>query len=467
MPAGKGEAMKKTGIFKAMKLCMDYKKLSEKKQEELRKKRLEDIVAHARKNSPYYRKLYENIPDCFSLSDLPKTDKKTLMTNWNDWICDRELTLEEVEKFMEDTDNIGRKLKKKYLVFTTSGSTGNPLVAVYDDTANNVMGGIAACRSYARKEDLKAFMKKGKKSIGVFADEGFYLGNSSIRSRLRSMPWKKKQLAVSSALYPIEKIVQQLNEFQPDMLGGYPSNLELLIEEAKEGRLQISPVIIMTGGEYLSDSLRNRLAETFHCYVQTSYSCTEGGTVACECRKQHFHINDDWLIVEPVDADGNPVPDGVQSDKIYLTNLFNYTQPYIRYEVTDRVIMHHEACGCGNRSPWIELEGRTDDVTNFIQEGKEIKIAPLPVYAVLKEVHNIRRFQVLVYPENKLKLRIEPKEGVSKEVAFEDAKECLIKFLKTQKIEDITVSLSEEAPQQNPMSGKFKHIINMQNEILV
>ena len=61
------------------------------------------------------------------------------------------------------------------------------------------------------------------------------------------MPWKKKQLAVSSALYPIEKIVQQLNEFQPDMLGGYPSNLSLLIQEAKEGRLNISPVIIMTG----------------------------------------------------------------------------------------------------------------------------------------------------------------------------------------------------------------------------
>ena len=340
--------MKKIGIFKAMKLCKDYEKMSTEKQQEIQKKRLEEIVEYARKNSPYYRKLYQNVPQSFSLTDLPQTDKKNLMENWNDWVCDKELTLEEVEKFMEDTDNIGRKLKKKYLVFTTSGSTGNPLVSIYDNTANNVMGGISARRSYARKEDLVAFIKRGGKSIGVFADKGFYLGNSSIRSRLRSMPWKKKQLAVSSALYPVAEIVQQLNEFQPDMLGGYPSNLELLIDEAKEGRLQISPVIIMTGGEYLSDSLRNRLAETFHCYVQTSYACTEGGTVACECTQQHFHINDDWLIVEPVDAEGNPVPDGVLSDKIYLTNLYNYAQPYIRYEVTDRVIMHHEPCPCGN-----------------------------------------------------------------------------------------------------------------------
>ena len=51
------------------------------------------------------------------------------------------------------------------MVFTTSGSTGNPLVTLCDDTTNNVMGGIAACRSYARKEDLKAF-EEFKKSQG-------------------------------------------------------------------------------------------------------------------------------------------------------------------------------------------------------------------------------------------------------------------------------------------------------------
>lgn len=456
--------MKNTGIFKAMKLCIDYEKMSEDKKQEIRNQRLREIINYAKENSPYFKQLYGEVPENFELTDLPPTDKKNLMEHWNDWVCDRDLKLEDVEKFMEDTDNIGQKMKKKYLVFTTSGSTGNPLVSVYDKNANNIMGGICACRSYARKEDLKAFMKKGGKSIGVFADEGFYLGNSSIRSRLKSMPWKKKQLAVSSALYPIEKIVQQLNQFQPDMLGGYPSNLELLIEEAKEGRLQISPVIIMTGGEYLSDGLRRKLAETFQCYVQTSYSCTEGGTVACECRKQHFHINDDWLIVEAVDKDGNPVEDGVQSDKIYLTNLYNYTQPYLRYEVTDRVIMHHEPCGCGKSSPWIELEGRTDDVTTFMVEGKEIKVAPLSFYAVLKEVHDIRRFQLLVYPENRMELRIEEKAGTDKCKVFESAKESLKGFLTAQKITEVNITLSETLPMQNPNSGKFKHIINMQKE---
>ncbi|MBQ6592976.1 MAG: phenylacetate--CoA ligase family protein [Solobacterium sp.] len=456
--------MKRTGLFRAMKLCRDYGRMSEDQRREIREQRFRDLVSYARKNSPYYRELYSNVPEDFTLADLPPVDKRTLMEHWNDWVCDRNLTLDQVNAFMEDKDNIGRKLNGEYLVFTTSGSTGNPLVTVCDRNANNIMGAISAVRAYARKEDLIAFIKRGGKSIGVFADEGFYLGNSSIRSRLLSMPWKKKQMAISSALYPTKKIVEQLNAFQPAMLGGYPSNLELLMEEAEAGRLKISPVIIMTGGEYLSDDLRQKLAETFHCYVQTSYSCTEGGTVACECTQQHFHINDDWLIVEPVDAEGNPVPDGVQSEKILLTNLYNYTQPYIRYEVTDRVIMHHEPCACGNPSPWIELEGRTDDVTAFKEDGEVIRIAPLSMYALLKEVHELRRFQVLVYPENRIVFRMEEMEGRDRTEAFEKAKASLENWLASQGVYHVSIELSDEPPRQHPSSGKYKHIVNMQKE---
>ena len=454
--------MKKTGIFKAMKLCVDYKKMPADKRAQVRGQRFKDIVEYARENSPYYKELYKDLPADFTLADLPAVNKAQLMENWDDWVCDRNLKMADVKEFMKDKNNIGAKFKNEYMVFTTSGSTGNPLVAVLDKTANNIMGGIIAVRSYARKQDLKAFMKAGGKTIGVFADGGFYLGNSSIRSRLKTMPWKKKQMAVSSALYPLEQIVDQLNKFQPAMLGGYPSNLELLIEEAKAGRLNIKPVIIMTGGEYLTDDLRKRLAETFNCYVQTSYSCTEGGTVACECEHQHFHINDDWLIVEAVDKDGNPVPDGVLSDKIYLTNMYNYAQPFIRYEVTDRVIMHHEPCPCGNPSPWLELEGRTDDVTSFVQDGKEIRIAPLAVYAVLKEVEDIRRFQVLVYDGNNVRLRIEEKSGADKLTVFENAKKALKEYLKVQGVNDVNIILSQEMPQQHSDSGKFKHVVNMQ-----
>ncbi len=454
--------MRKTGILGAMALCRRYERMDLRQRDALRERRLRELAVHARANSPYFRELYRDIPEDFVLSDLPPTDKRTLMGRWDDWVCDRTLTLSDVERFMADKANIGARLRGEYLVFTTSGSTGNPLTAVVDRTANSVMGAISACRSFARGEDMKAFIRRGGKSMGVFADDGFYLGNTSIRSRLRTMPWKRRQLAVSSALYPVEKIVEQLNAFQPAMLGGYPSNLELLIGEAEAGRLRIAPVLIMTGGEYLSDELRQRLADTFRCYVQTSYSCTEGGTVACECAERHFHVNDDWLIVEPVDAAGNPVPDGVRSDKLLLTNLYNYTQPFLRYEVTDRVILHREPCPCGNPSPWLELEGRTDDVTVFAGEDREVRIAPLSVYAVLKEVHGLRRFQVLAYPDDRVELRLEAAEGGDRQTVFGEAKASLERYLASQGVHHVTAVLSDEPPRQDPGSGKFKHIVNMQ-----
>ena len=452
--------MKKTGIMKAMMLCWKYNKMEEKEKEEVRKKRFYEIVNYAKQNSPYYKELYKNIDDKFELSDLPATNKKELMSNFDHWGTDHSIKLSDINEFMKDIDNIGRKFKGNYLVFTTSGSTGNPLVMICDKSTNNVMGGISATRAFARKQDFKAFLKAGKKTMGVFATGGFYLGNSTIRSRLLSMPWKKKQMAVTSALLPISQIVEELNTFQPAMLGGYPTILELLMEEQKSGRLHINPVIIMTGGEYLSDHLREMLSEAFQCYVQTNYSCTEGGTIACECSERHFHINDDWVIVESVDQNNNPVADGVQSDKILLTNLYNYTQPFIRYEVTDRVVMHHTPCACGSPSPWLTLEGRVDDIITFLVDGKEIKIAPLVIYAVLKEIHEIQRFQVIAYKENRLELRITPANGHKNEEVFELACIALRTLLASHDIHNAEIILSMEEPKQHPQSGKFKHVTN-------
>lgn len=449
----------KIGMFKAMGLCSKYSKMSKEKRIALRNMRLREMVEWARKNSPYYARLYKDIGEDYQLSDLPPVNKLDLMNHWDEWVTDRTITLSAVNEFMFNLDNIGRKFNSKYLVLTTSGSTGNPLVALCDNTTNNVISAVNATRSFARKNDMRTFIRRGGKSIGIFATGGFYLGNSSVRARLLTMPWKKRQMAVTSALLPINQIVDELNAFQPAMLGGYPSNLELLAEKQQSGKLHISPVLIMTGGEYLSDELRYKLAKTFECYVQTSYSCTEGGTIACECAEHHFHINDDWLIVEPVDKNNHPVPAGVQADKILLTNLFNFTQPFIRYEVTDRVILHDEPCKCGNPSPWLTLEGRTDDVVNFLQNGTEIKLAPLAIYATLKEVHELQRFQIIAYSNNRVELRLDPMKGFTTQEAFDKAKSALVKFFSIHGLTDINVTLSDEKPKQDAVSGKFKHII--------
>ncbi len=450
----------KVGMLKGIGLCRQYDKLGAQKRKEVQRRRLVELVTWAKKNSPVYARLYKDLPSNFALADLPPVNKAQLMPQFDSWVADPTVKHEDIERFMRDPDNIGRKYAGKYLVFTTSGSTGNPLTVLCDKTTNSMMGAINTLRSFARAEDMKAFMLRGGKSMGVFATGGFYLSNSSVRARLLAMPWKKNKFGVTSALKPVPEIVKELNRFKPAMLGGYPSNLDLLVEEQEKGRLHIAPVLIMTGGEYLSDTVRQNLQRAFGCWVQTSYSCTEAGTIACECREHHFHVNDDWVIVEPVDEANNPVPDGVQADKILITNLFNYTQPFIRYEITDRVIMQHKPCPCGNPSPWLTVEGRSDDVICFEDSGKSIKIPPLAIYATLIGVKTIKRFQVVAHPQNRIELRIIPADGSNQETAFADAKEVLKRFLLEHGVQEAEIQPSTVPPQQQSGSGKFKHIVS-------
>ena len=44
-------------------------------------------------------------------------------------------------------------------------------------------------------------------------------------------------------------------------------------------------------------------------------------------------------IVENVDADGRPVPDGEPGARLLVTSLFNRTQPLIRLELADAVTL--------------------------------------------------------------------------------------------------------------------------------
>jgi phenylacetate-coenzyme A ligase PaaK-like adenylate-forming protein len=88
--------MKKISIVKAMMLCWKYKKMNEVERERIRKERFYELVKYARQNSPYYSELYKNVGDNFDLFDLPTTNKKELMSHFDDWVTDRSVKLSDI-----------------------------------------------------------------------------------------------------------------------------------------------------------------------------------------------------------------------------------------------------------------------------------------------------------------------------------------------------------------------------------
>ena len=436
------------GLLQTMLQTRRGGSLSGTRLSDLQQRRLQALVRYAREHSPYYRALFQGLPATVSLEDLPATGKPTMMANFDRVLTDRNVSMQRVTDFTKDPENIGRLLDGKYLVFQTSGSTGNPAVVLYDKKMIDVSAAIAALRSFARREDLQAFLKHGKRTAGVFADHGFYLACGMSRYYQLKFPRKQTKITVDVNA-PEEQIVEALNGFSPAMLSGYPSNLALLADLEE---LDIHPDVVLTGGELLTDAVRQKLQRKFGCWVQTHYSCTEAGEIACECEKGHLHLNEDWVILEPVDQDNRPVGFGVQSDKVLVTNLANHIQPMIRYELSDRVILHREACGCGRKSLWLEIEGRTDDTLVF-ENG--VKVAPMSLYKLLEEVKSIRRFQLIQTAPDRLLLRL---ISDTPEAAFDQANQALQSFFREREIPLPEILLSETPPRTHPVSGKFQHI---------
>ena len=446
--------MRKIGLLNAIAMTKKAEKMTEEQRIALQQRRLKSLIAYVKKNSPYFADAYKDFDENTPLSSLPITTKEEMMAHFDEWMTDRSVTKESVDRFMSDDSNINKKLNGKYMVFTTAGSTGNPCIALYDSSAANAFFAIMYRRGFASQKDMKMFAKSGYKAMTLFADNGFYLGCGYVQHTLKKLPWLKDRIKTCDIHRPISEIVDELNQFQPYLIISYPTELELLADEQRAGRLHIHPKVLTTSGEHLSQQVRQKLSEAFDCDVQSTYSCTEGGTMACECPEHHLHINDDWVILEAVDHNNQPVPLGTPSSKVLMTNLSNRVCPFIRFEITDRLAVHNEPCKCGNSMPWVTLEGRTDDILTF-ENG--VKVIPISLHVILKKIREIKRFQLIQHEGNRLELRIVAED---RQAAFRKAKHDIESYLASNGITAV-MYLSDKLPEAHPVSGKFKQVITI------
>jgi phenylacetate-CoA ligase len=123
------------------------------------------------------------------------------------------------------------------------------------------------------------------------------------------------------------------------------------------------------------------------------YGTSEAGPVGVGCfRGPGIHLCDDLVIVEPVDADGRPVPAGVGSDKTYVTGISNPTLPLIRFELTDQVTLLDRPCACGSAHQLIaDVQGRLEDV--FTYPGGQV-VHPDVFASVLRRDPRVVEYQV-------------------------------------------------------------------------
>jgi phenylacetate-CoA ligase len=268
-----------------------------------------------------------------------------------------------------------------------------------------------------------------------------------------------KRIRLVPVTLPIAEIVRQLNEFQPAMFAGYSSALGLLAQEQIEGRLNIHPSIVISSAEPLSDENRTLIKQAFGVPPRNNYGCSEGGVMGYECNHGRMHINADWVIFEPVDADHDPVPAGQLSDRTLITNLANRVMPIIRYELGDRVTLLPEKCDCGITLPLIKVEGRTDEILRFQSPGAgSIPVLPLALWSVLKETPGVLKFQAIQTTPDTLKIRLEVKHAEESEAVWKRVYVNARDYLTQQGLGNVKIVRAEEPPMRDPKSGKFCNV---------
>lgn len=370
--------------------------------------RLTKLLEAAMRGSRLYReRLSGLIPGATALSALPVVSKEELMARFDDWVGDPRLVLTELRDFTADPGRIGQAYLNKYMVWESSGTSHQPGIFVQDARAMAVYDALEALRRSAPRplQGWFAPWLMAERIAFVGATSGHFASMVSAQRLRQVNPLMAQTLRCFSILQSNSALIKELNDYAPSVIATYPSVAAWLAQEAARGLLRFVPREIWTGGESLSVTVRQQVTSVLGCSLRNSYGASEFMSIGWECDQAQMHANTDWVVLEPVDAQGKPTPVGEPSHSVLLTNLANHVQPLIRYDLGDQITLRGQACACGSTLPVIEVQGRRDDALVMMgRDGHPVTLLPLALTTVLEDHAGVFDFQLRQHDGSTLEL---------------------------------------------------------------
>jgi phenylacetate-coenzyme A ligase PaaK-like adenylate-forming protein len=378
--------------------------------EAFQRQQLRALIEHAVARSPLHRERLGEAPEP-DLQALPTMDKTLLMERWDEVVTDPALRLAEVEAHLAGLER-DAYLGGGYRAMATGGTTGQRGVFVFDRREwSTCLAGFLRWSAFIGVRPRVPRVRIA--AIGAvsplhmtarFADTIDVGAHRVLRLDARA---------------PVDELASALARFRPDVLNGYPSVLAMLADEQLEGRLSISPWRVSTTSEVRTPEMEARIVAAWDQVPYDVYGITEVGIFAVDCpHHEGMHLFEDLAIVEVVDGDGRPVPDGEPGEKVLVTNLFNRTLPLVRYELPDLVTVSPEPCPCGRPLRVVaEVAGRTDDVLRLPgRDGRPVALHPLALRSPLAALSEVRQYRI-VHDATGLEVEVVLAGGVAAEAA--------------------------------------------------
>lgn len=345
--------------------------------------RLRKLVAHAYAHVPYYRRLLdeagvrpESIRTIDDIRSLPITSRR-----------DRQQTPR--EELTARNRNLSRCYSSR-----TSGATGIPLEIV----------GNRADRSAMNPSFIAVYLAWG----------------ASIWDRLMFIQARPQHLSKPAAWYERLRVLRRRNLFaqddlaewvarwrrwQPSLLQGYALTLKLFAERlSRAGISDVRARFVVSTSGTLDQGGRRLIERAFGARVIDVYASEEaGGVIAWQCPSCNgFHVNQESVVVEVLEG-GRPAPPGTPGE-VVITNLANYTMPFIRYQQGDVAVLSEQAPRCGRQSPLLaEVQGRAGDCV-VLSSGR--RLTPHPFFLLLDELAGIAEWRLVQTSIDELRVEV-------------------------------------------------------------
>lgn len=397
--------------------------------------------------SPFYQKFHTGLFDR-PLSELPVLTKAMVMEHFDELVTDRSLHLEEVRAYAGQ-GKAGQRYRNRYWVTATSGSSGHPGFFLFDQNE-----WISILASFARGQEwsgVRINLTRRQRMATVASISPWHM-SSQVAASVKSW-WRPSLRLPASQLLP--QTVQQLNDWQPEVLIAYASMAGILAGEQLAGRLHIQPEVVYTSSEVLTPRTRQSIQEAWNDKPFNQYGATETADIAAEhktCRRMHFF--EDMVIAEVVDEHNRPVPPEEYGAKVLITPLFSRTQPLIRYELNDSVRVSAEAYSCGLPFSVLDsIQGRMEDALSLPSAtGGRVEVQPL-VFNRVMDILPVNGWQVAQQADDGLVLWITGvRNGLTDESLIDQltrslAREgALVPSIQVQRVGEIPKTASGKAP---------------------
>jgi phenylacetate-CoA ligase len=429
----------------------------------LQEQRFRHLLAHTVARSPFYRARYGKIDVArIPLNQLPPVSKEELQEHLDAVFTDRRLRKGDLERYIADEKNLGRLYLGELVVGYTSGTQGTPLLLVHHRSCLQLITALMATRSSPNGAqsllDATRLMINPKRVATIALRRGFYPSGMI----LEFMPRMLAPFARVSFLSSMDpELVERLNDLQPHIITAYASVLGALALQAH--RLRLSNLeFIRNSSEQLSPAAKTRIESAFGVKVFDHYGTGECLHLADTCRDcGHLHVNADWAILEAVDDDCRPVPAGTVGAKVLVTNLANWIQPFIRYEVGDRVALSANGCRASHLPRIERMEGRSAEVF-WVRDGGRDRFVSWALFQDAVDAAGVLlEWRAIQLQRNSVELQVQflpGTRGHEKRIAAELSARLLEYGLPTSVALSVTI-VDEVAP--DPRTGKIRHMISV------